>query len=422
MSYTIDGKPQTHEFNQKIGSVAILLYHKEFNLFMLVRQFRPAIFAVTVANMPENQGKDYKDIDWSSYDSDLGHTIELCAGLLDKEELTPAETACEEISEECGYHVDPEDLIHITTFVVGAHQSGNAQYFYYVEIDESMKISDGGGNVQDGEVITKVFFTKEQALAIARPGKEDHACVNGPPGVLFAFQWWFFILDPTKKGLIAHPPTGYYFAPRSVKTMSNIEFSSDYDKSKYSFNPKRMKFTMDGVTRTWDFALCPNTATCILADMVKKELVFLQKFRPPVLIGKNRIRPENSGKKLEEIDFSKSDPKSAYTLELVVNRVPESEDPRKFIRIGVKQIGYDLPGTEFRLQAKCIPGISQSGDTQYIYVADVSKARVCEKEEDEDIEELRVSFSDLPALYRQHLIGPPTTYYAIGYALDQLLY
>ncbi|EGT35858.1 hypothetical protein CAEBREN_11650 [Caenorhabditis brenneri] len=422
MSYAIDEKQHHCEFNMKMGSVAILIFHKEIEQFLLVRQFRPAIFTATVANLPENIGKEFDKIEWSNYSPEVGYTMELCAGLIDKEGLTPRQIASEEIAEECGYRVDPDNLIHINTFIVGAHQSGNCQYVYYTEVDESMKISEGGGNVHDGEVITKVFLSKDEACSIARPGPEEHADVKGPPGVLFALQWWFFVLDPTKKGLIANPPTGYYWQPNNMKVMTDVKFSSDFDKKKYCYNPKRMKFTMNGITRTWDLALCPSTTSCILADMAKNQLVLLQKFRPPVLVGKSRVLKENIGKQLEDINLSTADPKMAYTLELVVNRVPEYDDPRKFVRIAVKQLGYDLPESDFKFQAKCVPGIGQSGDTQFIYFADISKARICEKEEDEDIEELRVSFADLPALYRQHLVGPPTTYYAIGYALDQLLH
>lgn len=421
MSYTLDGNSRVSEFNQKMSSVSILLFHRDLEQFLLVRQFRPAIFTASISNSPENHGKEFDKIDWSSYDSETGYTIELCAGLIDKEGLSPREIASEEVAEECGYRVDPDDLIHVITFVVGAHQSGSAQHLYYAEIDESMKISEGGGNVHEGEVITKVYYPVNVAREIARPAIGTHAEVKGPPGVLFAFQWWFLVLDPKKKGLIATPPTGYQWQPHNVKTISNVKFNTDFDKKKYGYNPKRMIFTINGITRNWDLALCPNTATCILVDMVKKELIFLQKLRAPVFVGKNRFLKENIGKPLDEIDFSNSDPKIAYTLELVVNRVPDFDDPRKFARISVKQLGYDLPEDSFKLQAKCIPGIGQSGDTQSIFAVDVSKARLCEKEEDEDIEELRVSFADLPSLYRQHNIGPPTTYYAIGFALDQLL-
>lgn len=41
-------------------------------------------------------------------------------------------------------------------FSVAAHESGGTQYLYYAEIDDSMQVNEGGGNVDEGEYITKV--------------------------------------------------------------------------------------------------------------------------------------------------------------------------------------------------------------------------------------------------------------------------
>lgn len=41
MSYTLDGNSRVSEFNQKMSSVSILLFHRDLEQFLLVRQFRP---------------------------------------------------------------------------------------------------------------------------------------------------------------------------------------------------------------------------------------------------------------------------------------------------------------------------------------------------------------------------------------------
>uniref|UniRef100_A0A8R1E1V5 Uridine diphosphate glucose pyrophosphatase NUDT14 n=2 Tax=Caenorhabditis japonica TaxID=281687 RepID=A0A8R1E1V5_CAEJA len=309
MTYTLDATPRVAEFNQKMGSVAILLYHTQLSKFLLVRQFRPAVFTSLVANLPENHDKEYSEIQWSDYSPELGYTVEMCAGLIDKEGLTPEEIASEEVAEECGYNVEPSRLQSISTFVVGAHQSGNAQYLYYAEIDEQMRIGDGGGNVHEGEVISKVYWTVEEAKNVACPDG-GHCDVKGPPGVLFAFQWWFFGRKNEKS---LPPPTSYTWQPRNVRTADGIKFNTNFDRKKYGYNPKRMKFTLNSITRTWDMSLCPDTATCILVDSVKRELILLQTLRIQVLVGKSRSLEENQGKRIFDIDFGKSDPKMAYT-------------------------------------------------------------------------------------------------------------
>ena len=47
--------------------------------------------------------------------SSIAETLELCAGIVDKANSTLEETASIEISEECGYRVEPSRLRKITT-------------------------------------------------------------------------------------------------------------------------------------------------------------------------------------------------------------------------------------------------------------------------------------------------------------------
>lgn len=51
-------------------------------------------------------------IDAEKYPATLGITIELCAGIVDKDKSL-AEIAAEEVFEECGYKVDPEKMEYI---------------------------------------------------------------------------------------------------------------------------------------------------------------------------------------------------------------------------------------------------------------------------------------------------------------------
>ena len=46
----------------------------------------------------------------------LGITLELCAGIVDKEGKSLAEIAAEEVEEECGYHVDLKQVEFVQTF------------------------------------------------------------------------------------------------------------------------------------------------------------------------------------------------------------------------------------------------------------------------------------------------------------------
>jgi len=167
-------------------SVAVLLYHSTKKALLLVKQFRPAVFVSKIRRLSENQEKSLEDIEWSKYPVSMGETLELCAGIMDKTNLSPAETACEEIFEECGYSVPVESLVLVHSFLAGVSLSGSQQHLYYAEINEQDKVSEGGGNVDEGEMIEKVYMTLDEAKTLLE--REDSQC---PPGLIFAFKWFF---------------------------------------------------------------------------------------------------------------------------------------------------------------------------------------------------------------------------------------
>jgi len=160
-TYEQNGKAKSWEIVEAHDSVAILIYHKEKNAFILVKQFRPAVYL-------NNQD---------------GMTIELCAGIVDKE-LSLAEIAMEEIEEECGYAVPLESIEKITSFHTSVGFAGSKQMLYYVEVDESMKVSEGGG--VDDEQIEVIILPLVEAKTLIY----DESIAK-TPGLMFSFMWYF---------------------------------------------------------------------------------------------------------------------------------------------------------------------------------------------------------------------------------------
>lgn len=160
-TYEQNGKAKSWEIVEAHDSVAILIYHKEKNAFILVKQFRPAVFL-------NNQD---------------GMTVELCAGIVDKN-LSLIEIAMEEIEEECGYKVSVEQIEKITSFHTSVGFAGSKQILYYVEVNESMKVSEGGG--VDDEQIEVITLPLSEAKALIYDEN-----IAKTPGLMFAFMWYF---------------------------------------------------------------------------------------------------------------------------------------------------------------------------------------------------------------------------------------
>ena len=143
-------------------SVAILLYHKQKDAFILVKQLR-----VTVLNKnPHN-----------------GYMYELCAGIVDKE-CSNIQIAKEEILEECGYDVPVQNIEKISSFYTSVGISGTYQTLYFAQIDERMKVSEGGGiHDEEIEVISIPLKEAKKFMFDERYQKTT--------GVSLAFYWFF---------------------------------------------------------------------------------------------------------------------------------------------------------------------------------------------------------------------------------------
>ena len=159
--YKQNGIKKSWEIIESHNSVAILIYHKERDSFVLVKQFRPPVY--------------HRNAD--------GMTIELCAGLIDKEKSL-AQIAKEEIEEECGFCVSVENIERITKVLSAVGTSGSEQVIYYVQVDESMRVSDGGG-IADEEIEVIEVPVKE-----AKDFMYDES-IGKTVGLMFAFMWWF---------------------------------------------------------------------------------------------------------------------------------------------------------------------------------------------------------------------------------------
>jgi len=161
LDFSIDNKRRTWEVLEVYDSVAILLYHKKKDSFVLVKQFRPAVFL-------KNQD---------------GYTYELCAGLVDKEKSL-TQIAKEEILEECGYDIPLSSIEKITEFYTSVGFAGGKQTLFYAEVDDKYKVSEGGGI--DEEDIEVIYLPIKEAKEFMYNESKTKT-----PGLLFSFEWWF---------------------------------------------------------------------------------------------------------------------------------------------------------------------------------------------------------------------------------------
>jgi len=159
--YEQNGKEKSWEAVRSFDSVSILLYHKEKNSFLIVKQFRAPVYLNNESHLC---------------------TYELCAGIVDKQ-TSLMQIAREEINEECGYDVPLECISKITSFYTNVGVSGACQTLFYAEINNSMKVHNGGG-IND-EQIELMFLP----LAKIDEFIYDESKAK-TPGLMFSFYWF----------------------------------------------------------------------------------------------------------------------------------------------------------------------------------------------------------------------------------------
>lgn len=141
---------QKREVYDRGNGACILLYNKETKNIILTRQFR----LPTYLNGNES-----------------GMMIEVCAGLLDKDE--PEQCIIRETEEETGYRISKVQKIMETYMSPGAITE--ILYLFIGEYDASMKVSEGGGLEEEQENIEVIEMSFNQAYNMIASGEINDA-------------------------------------------------------------------------------------------------------------------------------------------------------------------------------------------------------------------------------------------------------
>lgn len=146
--YKEDQTVETHirEVYDRGNGAGILLYNKIQKTVILIRQFR----------LPSYLNGN-----------ETGMMIEVCAGLLDKD--NPEQCIIREVEEETGYRVETVHKVFETYVSPGAVTE--ILHLFVGEYDPSMKISEGGGIASEQENIEVFEIPFAEALSMIERGE-----------------------------------------------------------------------------------------------------------------------------------------------------------------------------------------------------------------------------------------------------------
>lgn len=157
----VEGEPDPKYWEMINGfdSVHVLIINRETEEIIIVKQVRIPMLATMIKEATEkanaagiNASTLAKKIDMIT-----GECYEACAGLVDKD-ASIDQIVKEEILEECGYDVPLSEIKHIKTLRSSVGTVGTRSYGYIAEVDESMKVNEGGGLPEEDIAVIRIKF------------------------------------------------------------------------------------------------------------------------------------------------------------------------------------------------------------------------------------------------------------------------
>lgn len=214
--YSQNGTKKSWDFMRTHDSVSVLIFNTTSHCFVLVKQFRPAVYmcewenaktqppksaektkeGAAEATAESQEGQSASEGESSSQwpPASAGVTYELCAGLVDKPDLSLEEIARQEVLEECGYDVPASKLKKITSYRSGVGVTGAKQTMFYAEVSDDNCVSPGGGEPREGELIEVVKVPLHEAMTFAYDER-----IPKTMGVIFSFIWFHNNMSPKYK-------------------------------------------------------------------------------------------------------------------------------------------------------------------------------------------------------------------------------
>eukprot|EP00475_Leptophrys_vorax_P045773 TRINITY_DN9635_c0_g1_i1.p1 TRINITY_DN9635_c0_g1~~TRINITY_DN9635_c0_g1_i1.p1 ORF type:complete len:223 (+),score=51.38 TRINITY_DN9635_c0_g1_i1:76-744(+) len=161
LKFDYNGNPRVWDSCLCHNGVCCVIYHKEKDSLIFVQQFRPPVYNVILKELePQTKTTLSEEAESKASSSQIlqpytGFTHELCAGICDKN-TSQEHIIQEEVLEECGYNAPVESFEKVGSFRTAVGVLGYNTTMFYVEVDESMKVTNGGGI--DTEDIQLVFI------------------------------------------------------------------------------------------------------------------------------------------------------------------------------------------------------------------------------------------------------------------------
>lgn len=189
MHFTLNGRTRAWDCLKAHDSVASVIYNKSRNKLIYVKQFRPAVYLSTLTKSTSNLTDFHPDKLDAPVSDKVGYTMELCAGIADKEGMSPQEIMREEIIEETGYNVPLDSVKFISSFRGSTGLSGTLMNLFFTEVTDDQKVNEGGGVDDEAIEVMELDIDDVRKAIYCR---DEDAPFARPPAMLFGTCWFLY--------------------------------------------------------------------------------------------------------------------------------------------------------------------------------------------------------------------------------------
>ncbi|KAJ8269987.1 hypothetical protein GJAV_G00109020 [Gymnothorax javanicus] len=222
--YSQNGTKKSWDFMRTHESVSILIFNTTSHCFVLVKQFRPAVYVYEWEKTKPKQSEEEKTTEGEGGEekekqeeeggekgseegegekggaSDVppasaGVTYELCSGRVESPDLPLEEVARKGVLQECGYDVPVEKLRRIASYRSGVGLTGAKQTLFYAEVSEENHV---GASEAEGEVEPRGAEVVKVPLHEAMTFAYDESIPKTLP-VIYSFTWFHGNMSPKYK-------------------------------------------------------------------------------------------------------------------------------------------------------------------------------------------------------------------------------
>lgn len=187
MHFTLNGRTREWDCLKAHDSVASVIYNKSRNKLIYVKQFRPAVYLSSLTKSTSNLTDFDPENLLTPVNEKVGYTMELCAGLADKDGKTPQEVMREEIIEETGYDVPLESIKFISSFRGSTGLSGTLMNLFFTEVTDDQRVAPGGGVYDEAIEVMELDIEEVRKAIYCR---DEDAPYSRPPAMLFGTTWF----------------------------------------------------------------------------------------------------------------------------------------------------------------------------------------------------------------------------------------